>query len=85
MHAKQTLHPGSKVNQDASDHAVLLLNQGMPDAPTAAVLRPWLAEFLGDARVLDMRPRWGWWLLLHGLIALALADLDTDYSHDWRP
>ncbi len=50
------------------DLAVLLVNLGTPDAPTAAALRPWLAEFLGDERVIDIRPRWWWWLILHGVI-----------------
>ncbi len=49
-------------------HAVVLANLGTPEAPTAAALRPWLAEFLGDERVVDMQPRWLWWLILHGVI-----------------
>ncbi|MHA6206132.1 ferrochelatase [Dyella soli] len=47
--------------------AVLLVNLGTPDAPTAQAVRPYLAEFLGDARVIDY-PRWLWWLVLHGVI-----------------
>jgi ferrochelatase len=47
--------------------AVLLVNLGTPTAPTAKALRPYLAEFLGDARVIDY-PRWLWWLILHGVI-----------------
>ncbi len=47
--------------------AVLLVNLGTPTAPTAAAVRPYLAEFLGDARVIDYR-RWQWWLILHGVI-----------------
>ncbi|WP_329742289.1 ferrochelatase [Dyella sp. A6] len=46
---------------------VLLVNLGTPDAPTASAVRPYLAEFLGDARVIDY-PRWLWWLILHGVI-----------------
>ena len=46
---------------------VLLVNLGTPDAPTAAALRRYLAEFLGDPRVVEI-PRPLWWLLLHGLI-----------------
>ncbi|MDN5924374.1 MAG: ferrochelatase [Xanthomonadales bacterium] len=48
--------------------AVLLVNLGTPTAPTAAALRPYLAQFLGDSRVIDTRPRWFWWLILHGVI-----------------
>jgi ferrochelatase len=47
--------------------AVLLVNLGTPTAPTAAALRPYLAQFLGDARVIDY-PRPLWWLILHGVI-----------------
>ncbi|GAB2536888.1 ferrochelatase [Rhodanobacter koreensis] len=46
---------------------VLLVNLGTPTAPTAQALRPYLAEFLGDSRVIDY-PRWLWWLILHGVI-----------------
>ncbi len=47
--------------------AVLLVNLGTPTAPTAAALRPYLAQFLGDVRVIDYR-RWLWWLILHGIV-----------------
>jgi ferrochelatase len=46
---------------------VLLVNLGTPTAPTAAAVRPYLAEFLGDRRVIDY-PRWLWWPILHGVI-----------------
>jgi ferrochelatase len=46
---------------------VLLVNLGTPEAPTAAAVRPYLAEFLGDPRVIES-PRWLWWLILHGVI-----------------
>jgi len=47
--------------------AVLLVNLGTPTAPTAKALRPYLAEFLSDRRVIDY-PRWKWWPILHGAI-----------------
>lgn len=47
--------------------AVLLVNLGTPTAPTAKAVRPYLAEFLSDQRVIDT-PRWLWWLILHGVI-----------------
>jgi len=47
--------------------AVLLVNLGTPAAPTAAAVRPYLAEFLSDRRVIDY-PRWKWWPILHGVI-----------------
>jgi ferrochelatase len=46
---------------------VLMLNLGTPDAPTPTAVRRYLAEFLGDPRVVEMsRPVW--WLILHGVI-----------------
>ncbi len=47
--------------------AVLLVNLGTPDAPTAAAVRRYLAEFLHDHRVVDMS-RWLWCPILHGAI-----------------
>jgi protoporphyrin/coproporphyrin ferrochelatase len=47
--------------------AVLLCNLGTPQAPTAAALRRYLAEFLSDPRVVEI-PRALWWLILHGII-----------------
>jgi ferrochelatase len=46
---------------------VLLVNLGTPAAPTAKAVRPYLAEFLSDPRVIEVR-RWLWWLILHGVI-----------------
>lgn len=46
---------------------VLLVNLGTPSAPTARAVRPYLAEFLGDPRVIEY-PRWLWQLILHGVI-----------------
>ncbi len=46
---------------------VLLVNLGTPDAPTAAAVRRYLAEFLSDPRVVDL-PRLLWLPILHGVI-----------------
>lgn len=46
---------------------VLLLNLGTPEAPTAAAVRRYLAQFLWDPRVVET-PRPIWWLILHGAI-----------------
>lgn len=46
---------------------VLLVNLGTPEAPTAAAVRPYLAEFLADPRVVEI-PRFAWRPLLHGVI-----------------
>ena len=47
--------------------AILLCNLGTPDAPTPQALRRYLAEFLGDARVVEI-PRLIWLAILHGII-----------------
>ncbi|MEA3276745.1 MAG: ferrochelatase, partial [Pseudomonadota bacterium] len=46
---------------------VLLMNLGTPDAPTVPAVRRYLAEFLGDPRVVEL-PRPLWWLVLNGVI-----------------
>ncbi|MEY4753822.1 MAG: hypothetical protein RJA44_1497 [Pseudomonadota bacterium] len=46
---------------------VLLVNLGTPDAPTASAVRRYLAEFLGDPRVVEI-PRLLWLPILHGII-----------------
>ena len=46
---------------------ILLCNLGTPAAPTAAAVRPYLAEFLGDDRVVEI-PKLAWWPILHGII-----------------
>lgn len=48
-------------------NAVLLVNLGTPDAPTPRAVRRYLADFLGDRRVVDL-PRWLWWPILYGVI-----------------
>jgi len=47
--------------------AVLYCNLGTPSAPTAPALRTYLAEFLGDGRVVEI-PKPIWLLILHGII-----------------
>jgi ferrochelatase len=47
--------------------AVLYCNLGTPSAPTAPALRKYLAEFLGDSRVVEI-PKPIWLLILHGII-----------------
>ena len=46
---------------------MLVVQLGTPAAPTAAALRPYLAQFLGDPRVVEI-PRLLWWPILHGII-----------------
>ena len=46
---------------------VLLINLGTPDAPEAAAVRRYLAEFLSDPRVVEI-PAFAWKPILHGII-----------------
>ena len=47
--------------------AIVLCNLGTPDAPTATAVRRYLAEFLGDPRVVEI-PSAIWKPVLHGVI-----------------
>jgi len=65
--------------------AVLLCNLGTPDEPTAPALRRYLAEFLGDHRVVEI-PRPIWWLILHGIILRTRpAKSARKYASIWTP
>lgn len=63
--------------------AVLLVNLGTPDAPTAPALRRYLREFLSDPRVVEI-PRVLWWPLLHGVILpMRPAKSAAKYASIW--
>ena len=65
--------------------AVVLCNLGTPEAPTASALRTYLAEFLGDPRVVEI-PRPLWWLILHGVILrVRPAKSARKYASVWLP
>ena len=65
--------------------AVLLVNLGTPDAPTAPALRRYLAEFLSDPRVVEI-PRAVWWLILNGVILRTRpAKSAAKYASVWMP
>lgn len=65
--------------------AVLLVNLGTPDAPTAPALRRYLREFLSDRRVVEI-PRLLWWPLLHGVILRTRpAKSAAKYASIWLP
>ena len=67
----------------ASGQAVVLVNLGTPEAPTAAAVRRYLAEFLHDHRVVQMT-RWLWCPLLHGLILpLRSPRVARKYAEIW--
>ncbi|MDQ3618428.1 MAG: ferrochelatase [Pseudomonadota bacterium] len=65
------------------DTAVVLVNLGTPDAPTARAVRRFLAEFLHDYRVVDLS-RWLWCPLLHFVILpLRSPKVAKKYASVW--
>ena len=63
--------------------AVVLVNLGTPEAPTAAALRRYLKQFLWDPRVVEI-PRLVWWLILNGIILnLRPAKSAAKYAKVW--
>ena len=65
--------------------AVLLVNLGTPDEPTAPALRRYLAEFLSDPRVVEI-PRLVWLAILHGIILRTRpAASAAKYASVWMP
>lgn len=65
--------------------ALLLVNLGSPDHPTAAATRRYLAEFLSDPRVVEI-PKAVWWLVLHGIILNTRpAKSAAKYATVWTP
>ncbi|HML81535.1 MAG TPA: ferrochelatase [Thiomonas arsenitoxydans] len=59
--------PTAYSHGSAPKTAILLVNLGTPDAPTASALRRYLGEFLSDPRVVEI-PKPVWWLILNGII-----------------
>jgi ferrochelatase len=65
--------------------AILLANLGTPSAPTPSAVRSYLAEFLGDRRVVDL-PRLLWWPILYGIILTTRpAKSAQKYAKIWTP
>lgn len=64
---------------------ILLVNLGTPDAPTTQAVRPYLKEFLGDPRVVEI-PRAIWWLILNGIILNTRPKKSAaKYAKIWMP
>lgn len=64
---------------------ILYCNLGTPDAPTASAVRRYLAEFLGDGRVVEI-PRLIWLAILHGIILrVRPAKSAAKYASIWTP
>ncbi|MEW5879062.1 MAG: ferrochelatase [Pseudomonadota bacterium] len=65
--------------------AVLLVNLGTPEAPTAGAVRRYLREFLSDPRVVEI-PRAVWWPILYGLVlTLRPRRSAAKYAAIWTP
>jgi len=65
--------------------AVLLVNLGTPDAPTAEAVKPYLREFLSDPRVIEI-PKALWWLILNGVILNTRPKKSAaKYASIWMP
>ncbi|MGQ0511423.1 MAG: ferrochelatase [Betaproteobacteria bacterium] len=62
---------------------ILLVNLGTPAAPTADAVRSYLAEFLGDPRVVEI-PRFIWLPILYGLVLRRRpAESAAKYAKVW--
>jgi ferrochelatase len=65
--------------------AVLLINLGTPEAPTAQAVKPYLREFLSDQRVVEI-PKPIWWLILNGIILnIRPKKSAAKYASVWMP
>lgn len=65
--------------------AILLVNLGTPDAPTAPALRRYLGQFLWDPRVVEI-PRPVWWFILNGVILNTRPKKSAEkYAAIWTP
>jgi ferrochelatase len=76
--------PDRNVQAGACETGVLLVNLGTPAAPTARALRPYLAQFLSDRRVIDY-PRWRWWPILKVILAIRPRRSAHAYARIWTP
>ncbi len=81
------------MNPERFDHSrrsgpstgILLCNLGSPDAADAPAVRRYLAEFLGDPRVVEI-PKLAWWPILHGIILRTRpAKSAAKYASVWMP
>jgi ferrochelatase len=70
---------------DTPTTALVAVNLGTPDAPTAPAVRRYLAEFLHDHRVVQLT-RWIWCPLLHFLILPLRGPRAAEkYAQIWLP
>jgi ferrochelatase len=75
----------ASAGEDAGRTAVLLINLGTPDAPTAPAIRRYLKELLSDPRIVEI-PRLLWWPILHGIVLnVRPRRLAARYAAIWTP
>ena len=55
------------IQRQAQRTAILVVNLGTPDAPTAQAVKPYLKQFLSDPRVVEI-PKLIWWFILNLII-----------------
>ena len=69
----------------AASTAVVLVNLGTPEAPTAPALKRYLRQFLSDPRVVEI-PKPIWWLILNGIILNTRPKKSAaKYASVWMP
>ncbi len=65
--------------------AILLVNLGTPEAPTAPAVRRYLKQFLSDPRVVEI-PRVLWWPILNAIILPIRSSRSAEkYASVWMP
>jgi ferrochelatase len=69
----------------AADVAVLLVQLGTPDAPTATALRPYLRQFLGDPRVIEVPAALWFFILNFFILPFRPAKSAEKYRRVWHP
>jgi ferrochelatase len=72
-------------NLEKTGTAVLLINLGTPEAPTAPAVRRYLKEFLSDPRVVET-PRVLWQPILQGIVLNTRSRKSAErYASIWTP
>jgi ferrochelatase len=77
------INQSDQLNQPDGGLGILMINLGTPDAPTAAAVRRYLAEFLSDPRVVAI-PKLLWQIILHGIVLRVRPKRKAeDYKRIW--
>ncbi|PVV16243.1 MAG: ferrochelatase [gamma proteobacterium symbiont of Ctena orbiculata] len=77
------INQSDQLNQPDGGLGIVIINLGTPDAPTAAAVRRYLAEFLSDPRVVAI-PKLIWKIILHGIVLRVRPKRKAeDYKRIW--